>query len=131
MKTKIIIGITVVAFVCVAVFTVLFQTSNVTASAPSGLAATVATTSIAAVTNSSSYLFATTTFGNCATRVITTYASPVMLTFSDYSGQNPSGTFGHLQAASTTATYDGGQFGCNAVKVFSFTAQTITVTETR
>ena len=54
-----------------------------------------------------------------------------MLTFSDNQGKVPSGVYGHLQAASTTVAYDGGQYGCGAVRIYSFTSQAITVSESR
>lgn len=120
--------ITILALAIVLVF-VTGRTNNVSASAPSGLAASVATSSQATVGTTAISLFATST--SCAARVITTYASPVMLTFSDYAGQTPTGLFGHLQAASTTVAYDSGVYGCGLVKAYSFTSQTITVTETR
>lgn len=116
-----------ILFTALAIY-LLQSPSHVFGSAPSGLPATVATTSNPAVSNTGITLFAT---SSCSARVITTYASPVMLTFSDYAGQTPTGTFGHLQAASTTVAYDSGQYGCGLVKVFSFAAQSITVTETR
>ena len=87
----------------------------------------VATTSIASVGTTASTLFATST---CAARVISTVEKPIMLTFSDYAGQTPTGTFGHLQSASTTVNYDAGLYGCGRVRVFGFDASsTITVTE--
>jgi hypothetical protein len=88
----------------------------------------VATTSNPTVTTTAAVVFATST---CASRIITTSAAPVMMTFSDYAGQTPTGSFGHLQAASTTVAYDAGVYGCGLVKVFSQGTQVITVTETR
>ncbi|MBP9771418.1 MAG: hypothetical protein KBD16_00625 [Candidatus Pacebacteria bacterium] len=120
-------GIAAIAIVLLA-FVVLQGVRLASASAPSGLPATVATTSIDAVTTTGSLVFATST---CAARIITTVASPIMITFTDKDGQIPTGVFGHLQAASTTEVYDSGQYGCNAVKIYSFVASTITVTETR
>ena len=102
--------------------------SIVFAGAPSGLQATVATTSANAVGTTATMLFATST---CSARIVTTAASPVMLTFSDYANQTPTGSFGHLQAASTTVSYDGGVYGCGKVKAYAFVASTITLTETR
>lgn len=98
------------------------------ASAPSGIPATVATTSPALVNTSASTVFATST---CASRTISTVASPIMITFSDVQGSVPTGTFGHLQAASTTVAYDSGLYGCGALKVYSFVSSTITVMESR
>lgn len=92
------------------------------------LPATVATTSEPTVGTTASLVFATST---CGARVITTYASPIMLTFSDNQGSVPSGSFGFLQAASTTITYGNGSFGCGAYRVYSYIAGPITVMESR
>lgn len=98
------------------------------ASAPSGLPATVATTSQQALTTTASLVFATST---CAARVVsTTGTSGIMLGFSDKQGFVPTGNVGHWQPASTTVAYDSGQYGCGAVRIYSFVAQTITVSET-
>lgn len=99
------------------------------AGAPSGLSATVATTSRPVVTTTAGTLFATSTM--CAARIISTASSSVMLTFSDYAGQTPTGSFGHFQATSTNVVYDSGQYGCGLVKVWSFATQQVTVTETQ
>lgn len=99
-------------------------------SAPSGLPATVATSSNPAVSTSASLLFATSS-ATCAARIISTNGDAIRLYFSDAKGQRPTNALGHLQLASTTQVYDGGQYGCNAVYVYSYSAQTITVTETR
>ena len=104
------------------------QTQQVYAGAPSGIKTTVATTSANAVGNTATMLFATST---CDSRIITTVASPVMLTFSDYAGQVPTAVFGHLQAASTTVVYDSGQYGCGKVTAYAFVASTITLSESR
>lgn len=90
--------------------------------------AVVATTSVAGVTTSASTIFAT---SSCTGRVISTRESAIMLTFSDNQGQVPTGLYGHVQAASTTVAYDAGTYGCGAFKAFSFTAQNLTLMETR
>ena len=98
-------------------------------SAPSGLMSIIATSSNPVVGTTVLTLFAT---SSCNARIITTYANPVMLTFSDYAGQTPTATFGHLQSASTTVVYDSGIYGCGLVKAYGYTATTaITVSETR
>lgn len=100
-------------------------------SAPSGLQATVATSSPAGIVvgTTAQTVFATST---CSARVITTVAKPIMITFSSFNEATPSGVFGHYQAASTTVAYDSGVYGCGALKVYGFDASTtITVTETR
>lgn len=98
------------------------------ASAPSGLPATIASSSSYSLTTTASTLFAT---SSCSARIVTTQASPIMLTFSDYSNQTPTAMYGHLQAASTTVAYDSGLYGCGLVKVYSFTTATTTVSESR
>ncbi len=112
---------------CIAI-TAMLITQKAGASAPSGLPATIATTSVQTVGTTARLLFATST---CATRVISTRAQPMMLSFSDNQGFIPTAINGHLQAASTTVAYDSGQYGCNAVRVISGTpiSDTITVSE--
>lgn len=99
--------------------------------APSGLQATVATSTLGyPVGVSQTVLFATST---CNARIITTRTQPVMLTFTDVQGTVPTATTGHLQAASTTVAYNSGQYGCNTVRVISatLTTDTISVSESR
>ena len=102
------------------------------ASAPSGLPATVATTSQQTVVpgslNVSNFVFAT---SSCSARIVTTLAAPVMIGFSDRQGFTPTALLGHVQAASTTVAYDSGIYGCEAMRIYSFSTSTITVTETR
>lgn len=98
------------------------------AGAPSGLPATVATSSNPTVTTTAALVFAT---SSCAARIITTVASPIMITFSDNQGKVPTALYGHLQPASTTVAYDSGIYGCGAVRVYSFASSAISVTETR
>lgn len=106
-----------------------YRTNPANASAFPGQQTSIATTSNPAVTNTASLVFASST---CTARIITTAASPIMITFGDIAGNGgPTGTFGHLQAASTTVVYDSGQVGCGALRVYSFTSQNITVSEAR
>ena len=125
---KKVLGSGVLMLVIALVFLFSGKTQDTSASAPSGLPATVATSSIASVGTTAISLFATST---CSARIISTQAQAIMLTFSDYAGQTPTATFGHWQAASTTQAYDSGQYGCGLVKAYSFATQTITVTESR
>lgn len=105
--------------------------SPLLASAPSGLPANVATTSALTIGVATGSTVAMATSTNCAARIITTAQEAITVTFSDYAGDVPTGTFGHLQNASTTVAYDGGIYGCNAIKIFGFGTQLVTVTETR
>lgn len=117
--------------IIMAVAAVFFISKPANASAPSGLPATVATSSNPSVTTSATVAIAATST-NCAARIIsTTGATGIMLTFADITGENPSATVGHWQAASTTVVYDSGLFGCGAVKAYSGVTQTLKVTETR
>ena len=120
-------GILLAVFSLVYSFSTL-DTKHAEASAPSGLPATVATTSQTTLSTTALTLFATST---CAARIITTSAQPIMLTFSDVQGSVPTGSFGTIQSASTTVVYDSGQFGCGAIKGYSFASQVITLVESR
>ena len=97
-----------------------------------GLEAETATTSQNSLIGGSvSTLIATSSA--CATRVITTKASPILLTFSEVQNSLPSATTGHLQAASTTVVYSAQDFGCDNVKGLTAdgTNSVITISETR
>lgn len=103
--------------------------SQVKAEALSGLSGTVATTTnITVGTTVGGLAIATST---CSARIVSTSGSAVMMTMSDYANQTPTGSFGVIQAASTTVAYDGGLYGCGAVKIFSFTTQLVTVSDVR
>ncbi len=73
----------------------------------------------------------------CSSRVVTTVAQPVMLSFfdptnGDLSSTTLSGTKGFLQAASTTVAYDSGIYGCGRMFAYGFGASTtITTMETQ
>jgi hypothetical protein len=60
----------------------------------------------------------------CTTRIVTTFAQAVMLSFS--SSVTPTGTVGHLQSGSTTVAYDNALYGCGAVTTYGFASTTIT-----
>lgn len=110
------------------------QTQRSFASAPSGLSTTVAVATTTAVgPQEKKQLFSV---SNCNSRVVSTVASAVMLTFADpsngdVSSTTLSGVTGHLQAASTTVVYDSGLYGCGRVFAYAFASSTITTTETR
>lgn len=125
---KTILGFGAALFLIVGAFIAGSYTYHASASAPSGLQATMATSSNPTVGTTALLVFATST---CATRIVSTYASPVMMYFSDFTGQRPSATAGHLQAASTTVAYDSGLYGCGAVYMYGFVSTAITVSEAR
>lgn len=120
----------IVIIVAVTAITVpLTQTRTAQGAAPSGLYSTVATSGPILVSTTASTVIATST--SCAARIISTNNSAVKLTFGDADGDVPTGTNGIWQAASTTEAYDGGIFGCGAVKIYSYVAQTVNATETQ
>ena len=111
---------------------VMFSSMQAQASAPSGLAATVASSSVKALANvTAEIVMATSTNPNCAARIVTTQAgNGVMMTFSDQFGEVPSATRGVFQTGSTTVAYDGAIYGCRAIKAFGGT-QTLYIMETQ
>lgn len=109
----------------------LSSTFQVKAATQPGIAAFVATSSnITLPAATAISVFATST---CAARIVSTQVMPVMLTFSDITNQSPTGSFGLLQAASTTVAYDASLYGCGLVKIVGggIGATLISVYETR
>ena len=115
-------------------------------SAPTGIKSVIATTSSMTVFYSTSkspqvfgpaLLFSANT--SCTARVISTVGSSIMLYFSTTTigptsatgTANVNSALGHVQAASTTAVYDSGLYGCENVGAYSDGTSTITVTEFR
>ena len=118
-----------VAGAVLAFLAILFFTSTPTkASAPNGLPATIATTSVSLVNTTASLVIAT---SSCSARIISTATSSIMIGFTDNQGFVPSAMQGIYQAASTTVAYDSGQYGCGAVRVYSFQTQNLTVMDAR
>ena len=127
-KTLVTLLITASLFAIALLVGIAFSTTNQANAAAGQLPATIATTSALTVNTTVSRVFAT---SSCAARIITTTASPIMIGFTDYQGFIPTALIGHLQAASTTVSYDANMYGCGAVRVYSFVAGTITVSESR
>ncbi len=95
-----------------------------------GTAATAASTSAPTLTAGTAQgLFATST--GCISRIVTTQAGYLELTFTDRIGQTPTGSFGVYQAASTTQVYDSGLYGCGYVKALSNVTQAVTLVDVR
>jgi hypothetical protein len=113
------------------ILTAMVITQRASGSAPSGLPASVASSSAQVIGTTQRLLFATST---CSARVISTRTQPMMLGFGVYGASDfvPTATTGVLQPASTTVVYDSGQYGCGAVRVISgtVTGDTIHVLET-
>lgn len=112
-KTALAVFITSVLFAAAILFSSYANLAG--ASAPSGLPATIATSSNPIITATAATIIATST---CSARIISTASSTIMLTFTDK--DTPSQSFGTFQAASTTKEYDSGQYGCGRVKAMSF-----------
>ena len=104
-------------------------------SAPSGLPARVASSSLATVNNITTLprlgtVISATSTPTCTSRIISTKTEPIKLLFSNYNNQVPTDQRGLLQAASTTVAYDSGIYGCGQIKALSYDATTtISVTE--
>lgn len=100
-----------------AVLVVAFSSTNERfGEAPSGIAATFATSSAYVAGTTENRLFATTTA--CTARLVTTTSQGVMITFSEKNAIVPTATIGHWQAASTSINYDAGVYGCDSWRVF-------------
>lgn len=123
MKINIVIGLLVGIIIVLLGANV---SDNKLGNAPAGIIANIASSSPYVIGSAATTITATT---SCLSRVITTKVQPITLTFSDY--LTPSGTFGHLQSASTTVAYDASVYGCGKLKVYGMGADTITVTEIR
>lgn len=113
----------------IAVYAAVVSPYFASASSPAGFPADVGTSTIAFVSTTPIIAFPTST--NCAARIISTASSSIKITFSDRMALYPSDARGHWQSASTTVVYDSGQFGCDTVRVYSYTAQPVTILETR
>lgn len=120
-----------VALAFIAIALVAYSSfQSVSASAPSGLPATIATSStITLPANTATLLVAT---SSCSARIITASSTAIYLTFSDYAGQSPSPSIYHAyQAASSTVVYDSGEFGCGLVKAWSQTSVRIGIVDSQ
>lgn len=125
--SKRIIALTVAAIVVILIATQINSQKEL-GSADNGVNAFIATSSTITVGPGVATVFASST--TCTSRVITTVAQPIMLSFS--TDIAPSGSVGHLQGASTTVAYDSGIYGCGIWKAASYVASTsITKSEFR
>ena len=135
---KIATTLVAIALVVIALIAYIFglQERSTFAAAPPGVPATMATTSQITIGPGSGgdgvneIIFAT---SSCTARVISTVASPIMLSFTLSNGSTtlPSGTSGLLQGASTTIAYDSELYGCGAVVAYGFSTSTISISEAR
>lgn len=100
--------------------------------APSGLMASVGTSSTIGV-GSSTVVTIFETRNGCAARIITTRSQPINISVGSTS---PTNNIGMYQAASTTVAYDGGLYGCDMWRIqaeqvkSNESTTTLTITET-
>lgn len=94
-------------------------------SAPAGLSATASTSQFLLAAGTAMQIAATST--SCAGRVVGTQTA-LQVTLNDAA---PTLGQGFPVAASTTFPFDGGVYGCGAVRVISLLGQTITFSQTR
>lgn len=62
---------------------------------------------------------------NCVDRVIATVGTAIQVSFS--SAVPPTATAGHVQGASTSVSYNNGDYGCGAITGYAAASTTITV----
>lgn len=121
------VGIILLGFALVGLLAYWVFSTSFTAygSAPSGLPAGRASSSQIAVT-AGTVAVPVATSSVCAARIISTASTSIMVSIGE---AFPSATLGYWQNASTTEKYDGGLYGCGAVKIYPFSTGAITVTE--
>lgn len=121
------VGFTLLALALLGVLAYwVFSTQLVSGSAPSGLPASNASTSRIVVT-AGTVIEPVATSTTCSSRVVATASTSVMIHIGD---AVPTATLGYWEGASSTSAFDGGIYGCGALKVYPFSTGAITVTET-
>ena len=130
------LNIIIISLLVIIVGVLVFRPSPPLGGAPPGLASSYATSSSITVpvyVNNplvAVRLFATST--ECAARTITTDENSLMVVFGEIGTTTyTTGTFGHIVGASSTITYDAGEYGCGTWKAVSngVSAANVTVTE--
>lgn len=75
-------------------------------------------------------LFADETSPTCHSRVVTTAASGIYISFDDVTGFGSTtlaSGVGHWQASSSTVAYDSGLYGCGLMTAFGVSSSTLTI----
>ncbi len=100
-------------------------------SAPDGVTAVTASSTVYTVAGTAVALFASSTSStSCASRAISTGVSSINLSFNP--DITPTATLGHIQATSSTVIYDSGLYGCGPWKAISLGASSqVNVSEFR
>ena len=80
-----------------------------------GITASYASSTLTTVSAGTATTVAATS--TCASRIVTTKASPVLLTFDDR--LTPTPIYGHIQPASTTVSYNAEEYGCGELKALT------------
>lgn len=115
-------------------FWIFNSAREVKGSAPQGMMTLVASSTKKATVGSTSPVTLFSRNDGCNSRVITTYAAPIMLTFATSTDLDqtvePTGQFGHLQGASTTVIYDSGIYGCGVWQAYGFEVNSATPSST-
>ena len=119
-------AVVAVAMLCAVV--IFNEARLASASAPSGLPATVIFVGSSTVSTTAIVLNATTT--NCAARIVSTGSNPVMLGFTGANGTTTNATTGLWQAGSTTVAYDSGLYGCGLLTAYSALGSIVNVVVT-
>ena len=118
-----------VVMVIVGIITSLVMQAQVAAGAAfPGQQARLQTATTTVLGPSASVLFAATDF--CLNRVVTTQSQEIKVLFGDAIGltaTSVAATVGHLQAASTTVSYDAGLYGCGKMAARSIATTTVTI----
>ncbi len=113
---------------------VISITQKAESSSPAGTRTLISSSTIAAIVGSTSPVTLFAVNSACTSRVISTVQSAIMLTFATSTDLDqtvqPTATFGHVQAASTTVSYDSGIYGCGVVQAFGFEASSATPSTT-
>jgi hypothetical protein len=136
MKSETIIASSILAVAILALAGVLLfkPMLSVLGAAPAGQVPKLQIATTTALTaQATSTVLAATAF--CNSRIVTTLASPVMLTFDavpaagNVGTSTQSGQIGHLQGASTTVAYDAALYGCGQLTALPFANTTIIVSQ--
>ena len=115
-REKIILALSITVILAVVV-SLNLNLQGAQGAAPGGMLTMVATSSTIDATSASRVAFASST--DCTSRVITVpVGGGIRISFADLPGITLSATVGHIQAASTTVTYDAGLYGCGQLTVW-------------
>ena len=135
---NIIAGLLVFIFAFAMALWVISLTQKAESSAPNGMRTLISSSTVKATVGTTTITLFDANSA-CTSRVVTTYAQPILFTFATSTDLDqtvePTLVFGHIQAASTTISYDAGIYGCGVMQAISYPASagvpstTISITE--